>query len=262
MRAWIFSDIHLEFDKAFKWPRIPDADVCICAGDITDGGIVPSIEWLVANVLQSMPVVFIPGNHEFYRSSVKEGLESGYAAMRRHKDFYLLDGDWVEFDDCRIVGATLWTDFNLVGVSKLSMYEAKEKMTDYKRIKLSKSPFKRFTPEDSRSLHREALYNIDQFYRSPSDKPTVVVTHHAPSILSVPRGYLRDPLTPAFTSNLLLQILEYRPVLWVHGHIHTPCDYRVGDTRIVCNPLGYPGEPSRETFNHNLVIDIAKLARS
>lgn len=261
MKAWIFSDLHLEVDGSLNLPPPPEADVCICAGDVADGGIVRSIDWLAANLLPSMPVVFVPGNHEFYRAAVKEGLVAGYAAMKRLQDFYLLDGDWVEFGDCRIVGATLWTDFKVSGVSNSAMLEAREKLNDFRRIKLSKTPFRRFTPEESYSLHREALYNIDQFYREHSDKPTVVVSHHAPSLMSVPTQYLRDPLTPAFASDLVLQILEYRPALWVHGHIHAQFDYRVGSTRVVCNPLGYPGEPSRETFNPSLVIDLAELAK-
>jgi hypothetical protein len=28
----------------------------------------------------------------------------------------------------------------------------------------------------------------------------------------------------------------------VHGHTHSPFDYQVGATRIVCNPKGYSGE--------------------
>jgi predicted phosphodiesterase len=30
--------------------------------------------------------------------------------------------------------------------------------------------------------------------------------------------------------------------VWIHGHTHTPCQYVVGDTRVICNPIGYPRE--------------------
>ena len=32
------------------------------------------------------------------------------------------------------------------------------------------------------------------------------------------------------------------PKLWIHGHSHDRCDYLLGKTRVVGNPLGYPNE--------------------
>ena len=261
MKVWIFSDLHLEMEQTSDWFRLPDADLCICAGDVADQGIVPSINWLTYNVLPCMPVVFVAGNHEFYGSSIRESLVAAYEEAKQHDGFYLLDGDSVEFDKFRVVGATLWTDFELHGLSKLAKLDAQDQLNDYKRIKLSKRPFKRFTPTESQYLHREALIDIDNFYRSTSVKPTVVVSHHAPSLMSVPREFLNDPLTPAFASSLEMRILQYQPLLWVHGHVHSPSDYLIGKTRVVCNPLGYPGEPSRKTFNPSLVIDLDELAK-
>ena len=37
-------------------------------------------------------------------------------------------------------------------------------------------------------------------------------------------------------------IEERQPALWVHGHTHDSCDYRVGNTRVICNPRGYENE--------------------
>ena len=37
MKAWIFSDIHLEIDPDFNLTGIPEADVCICSGDLRAG---------------------------------------------------------------------------------------------------------------------------------------------------------------------------------------------------------------------------------
>jgi len=30
--------------------------------------------------------------------------------------------------------------------------------------------------------------------------------------------------------------------VWIHGHSHDRCDYLLGKTRVVANPLGYPNE--------------------
>jgi len=37
-------------------------------------------------------------------------------------------------------------------------------------------------------------------------------------------------------------ILEHKPNVWIHGHLHNTTLYKIGDTRIICNPLGYPYE--------------------
>jgi len=51
-----------------------------------------------------------------------------------------------------------------------------------------------------------------------------------------------DAINPAFASDLENLILEFQPELWIHGHIHTACDYTIGKTRVICNPRGYPSE--------------------
>ncbi len=87
--------------------------------------------------------------------------------------------------------------------------------------------------------------------------PTVVVTHHLPALTSVAKRYANDPLNPAFASRLEDVIEKYRPELWIHGHTHVPCDYELFDTRIVCNPGGYPGENRRFEFKDDLVVSVS-----
>lgn len=261
MRAWIFSDLHLEFEPSFDQLRIPEADVCLCAGDVLDGGVARSIEWLGTKVAPHMPVVFVAGNHEFFRSSIKEGLAAGYEAANRYENVFLLDGDVLLLNGFRFVGATLWTDFMLFGDPRLPTSAAKEQLNDYKQIKFSKTPFKKFTPRESQGLHFTARNYIDQVLWTPSKKPTIVLSHHAPSIMSVAKEFLRDPLTPAFASSLEPNILEYEPLLWVHGHMHHSSDYQIGKTRVICNPRGYPDEPS-PNFDPVLVVDLAEMANA
>jgi Icc-related predicted phosphoesterase len=262
MRAWIFSDLHLEVDAGFRLMEVPDADVCICAGDILDGGVVASITWLGEHVARHMPVVFVPGNHEYYRASIKEGLANGYKLAEGYNDLFLLDGDSVILNGYQFIGATLWTDFGLHNEPRLAMNIAREELNDYQRIKLSKTPFKKFTPQESLRLHHVAAVDIANVYTTRSKMPTVIVSHHAPSMLSVPRHFLKDALTPSFASRFEYRILSYEPLLWVHGHIHSPSDYMIGQTRVVCNPLGYPSEDSRRTFIPNLVVDLAELVKA
>jgi hypothetical protein len=43
--------------------------------------------------------------------------------------------------------------------------------------------------------------------------------------------------------------------LWIHGHTHVKLDYKILNTRIVCNPLGYPNEQHVENY-FPMVIDV------
>lgn len=49
---------------------------------------------------------------------------------------------------------------------------------------------------------------------------------------------------------------KYGPELWIHGHTHVPCDYELLDTRIVCNPRGYPGEKHDSRFQAGLIVEV------
>ena len=71
----------------------------------------------------------------------------------------------------------------------------------------------------------------------------VVVTHHMPHPRSVALRFAHSALNRYFLHDLSHLVDRGRMKLWVHGHTHDPMDYEVNaDTRVVCNPLGYPGE--------------------
>lgn len=65
-------------------------------------------------------------------------------------------------------------------------------------------------------------------------------THHAPSPRSLPHNYGQGILSAAYASNLDLLVANPQVKLWIHGHIHAQHDYYIGNTRVVCNPRGYP----------------------
>ncbi|NEI50531.1 hypothetical protein GR217_22870 [Rhizobium leguminosarum] len=255
MRAWVFSDLHLEMGASANL-EVPKADICICAGDIADGGVVASVRFLGELVAPFMPVVFVPGNHEYYRASFIEGIRAGVEEARKYDGVFLLDREAISINDVHIIGATLWTDFALFGNPRLAMLAADGALNDYRKIKLSKQPYRRFTTHFAMAEHFKARECIDTCLSASIDFPTIVVTHHAPSILSVSREYIDDPLTPSFASNLERMVLRHQPRLWVHGHLHNSSDYRIGSTRVICNPRGLPGESSSKTFNPKLVVEV------
>jgi len=70
----------------------------------------------------------------------------------------------------------------------------------------------------------------------------VVVTHHLPAFDSVPARFARSAMNAFFVCDMAAHVRERQPKLWIHGHSHDRCDYLLGKTRVVANPLGYPNE--------------------
>ena len=52
-----------------------------------------------------------------------------------------------------------------------------------------------------------------------------------------------DLLSAAFASNLEYLFERYPNIkLWCHGHVHNSVDYKLGNARVIANPLGYGNE--------------------
>ncbi|MHA6643653.1 metallophosphoesterase [Mesorhizobium sp. A623] len=260
MKIWILSDLHLEVAKLRQPLEIPEADVCICAGDLMpDPG--KGVEWLAQHVARTMPVIYIAGNHEFYRGAIKEGLASGRAASSKQPRVHFLENDSVVIGSVRFVGATLWTDYKIMGGSpEVAMFHAKTRMNDYKMIAKQKKPWERFRPEFAFRIHQDSRQFIMKTMEEETELPVVVVTHHLPSKQSFHVRYGSDLLNAAYGSDLESVIENGRPALWVHGHIHDSTDYLIGDTRVVCNPRGYVDE--NRGFDPAFVVEVDSPAPS
>ena len=60
-----------------------------------------------------------------------------------------------------------------------------------------------------------------------------------------------------FVCHMAAHVRERQPKLWIHGHSHDRCDYRLVQTRVVANPPGYPKElRSREAFEPEFQIEV------
>ena len=156
----------------------------------------------------------------------------------------------------RFLGSTLWTDLRLDTWSlKDAMRSARRSMNDYRRIRRRASGKHKYVrATDLLALHRASRAWLDGHLAQPHAGPTVVVTHHAPHPASLPApGF---DLAHCYASDLSPLIDARQPDLWVHGHLHSRADYRIGATRIVCNPRGHIEEVSATTFDPSFTIDI------
>lgn len=246
MKLHILSDLHTEF-ASFD-PPATDADVVVLAGDIGVGH--GGIAW-AAEVFGDSKVMYVPGNHEYFGRDIGFAAELAGAAP---DTICVLDNEQTVIDEVRFLGCTLWTDFELHGEAHAwtAREHARRSIEDYSAITKGN---RRLTPEDTVALHAVSRDWLEEQLARPFDGATVVVTHHLPAMPSIARRYTDSPLNPAFASRLEDVIEAYGPTLWIHGHTHVPCDYRIFDTRVVCNPRGYPSE-AVDGFRPDLVVAV------
>jgi Icc-related predicted phosphoesterase len=256
MRLQILSDLHVDAGGLHRLQLAPAVDVVIVAGDVC-AGTEAGFQVLRQHVPATTPIIVVLGNHEFYGAGYAKELAHA-RALAPTRNIYALENDAVTIGNVRFVGATLWTDYELFGADNRDdcMRTAAMGLNDHRLIGLSTGGFsdRRFQPLDARALHQHSRAYLDQTLATPHAGPTVVVTHHAPHGHSVAAQYRNSLLTAAFVSDLSELIEARQPHLWVHGHTHTSFDYRVGNTRIICNPAGYGAE--NPAFNPALIVEV------
>ncbi len=248
MRLHVLSDLHLEFGP-YQPPPVA-ADVVVFAGDFHPGGrgLEQLLEWF-----PGVPVLVVAGNHEYYGRKIPK-LTDQLMASHQGPHLRFLERSRVELGDCTFLGTTLWTDFELGHDRQGALAEAAHHMNDYRKIRVSPS-YRRLTPSDTRRLHQDSIAWLRAECAAAAGRKLVVITHHAPSGLSLPPERLNDPLAPAYASPLDDFVVACGAVLWVHGHIHHASDYRIGGTRVLANPRGYVPEiiPG---FDPSFVVEI------
>lgn len=258
-KLWIWSDTHFESGNSLFPGPAPEHDVCIVPGDLN---YLPwAIDSLKSGEFGNGTTIYVPGNHETYRQESMEGAERLAEQNVKNSSVFLANPGEYVFDGTRFLGCTLWTDYALFGNVSKALRAAEIGMTDHRMIRTeagarpgSTVPFR---PTLTLERHTRELRWLESKLAEPFDGPTVVISHHLPSLKSVPERFNEDPLTPSFASALDWLIENYQPDLWIHGHTHDSCDYNIGKTRVLCNPMGYHNEPN-PAFKWDLVVEIVE----
>lgn len=247
MKIQIISDLHQEFGTTEL--NFDNADVVILAGDTNLG--TKGIEW-VKTKIKDKPVIYILGNHEYYKGYYPKTLNNIIEAAK-NTNIFVLENNRIDIDGIRFHGTTLWTDFSIFGNPMHYGIICQGKMNDYKMIRRDPSYSKMRTIDIFR-IHNYSKIWLQESLEESTSCTNIVITHHAPSLMSVPEEYKTDPITAAYASNLEDIILKYQPKYWIHGHIHTPVKYDIGDTKIICNPHGYIDE-KYNGYEKELIIE-------
>lgn len=271
MNITLVSDLHLDIGG---FQEMPGGDVLILAGDICEAkelnkefhstkaldrtpGAFPCHDFFEFEVPKYKKVFYVMGNHEHYRGrfdKTKALLES-----MMPPNVTILENDTVEYEGVVFMGATLWTNLN--NGDSLTMYHLKHMMNDYKVIQNHYNDtglYHKLVPEYTFRTHVKTMQYLRLMLSMHRDKPVVVITHHAPSFASVPEYHKHDHLmNGGYASDLSEDILNNENIrVWVHGHMHDPVDYKIGETRVLSNPRGYPSETDSNGFMPGMYFEV------
>lgn len=285
MKIQIMSDLHLEFRDPM-WFSNDDADVLILGGDIFVAdyfrrnprrGLVADKNVNDLNEVMITPqgyakdvekwrmflkhcsdnwknVIYLMGNHEHYKGRWERTGNIMREEIQHYPNIHFLDKDKIVIDGITFLGASLWTDMKRG--DPLVMASAKEFMNDYKAIGhlTDDCQWRKLQPKVTYLENIQTVAWLKN--RVKEDGEYVICTHHAPSWQSIHENYIREPISNYYFTNNLDDLIFDNPKikLWTHGHVHNSWDYKIGETRVICNPLGYPGE--RTGFDPNLVVEI------
>jgi Icc-related predicted phosphoesterase len=230
MKLQIMSDLHFEMhaDGGASLIRELDptgVDLLVLAGDIT---MARNLDDLLS-VFQPLAkkyrhILYVPGNHEYYKSSPRQVGRNLVELAKEIPAVLMPQNEVVVIDGQRFIVGTMWFRPDPMGeVNKRFMH-------DFSLIK----EFEPWVYDQNTSFEKTLATQLEA--------GDVVVTHHLPAMESVPPRFEGSATNAYFVCDMSSYVHEHQPKLWIHGHTHNRCDYLLGKTRVVANPLGYPSE--------------------
>jgi predicted phosphohydrolase len=253
---------------------MPGGDVLILAGDICEAkslrnefhqtklldrvpGAFPCYDFFQYVVPKYKKVFYVMGNHEHYRGRFDKTL--GELRSMMPDNVTILDKECFEYEGVLFLGATLWTDMNKG--DPMTVHVVKNMMNEYKCVQNfypAKNLYYKLTPEATVEDFRKTIQYFKFMLSEKKDMPVVVITHMAPSFASVNEKYLREGCSNGGYASELSELILDNPQIkvWVHGHMHDPVDYMIGDTRVLANPRGYLPWEADNGFEPGLYFEV------
>ena len=256
-RIQVVSDLHFDSNPwCVPW-LAEGAEAVVVAGDTCEG-VEKAFAYLRAAFPRPMPILTVLGNTAFHGRVLIEERQRAKELAPRY-GITLLENNAAFLGGVRFVGGTMWTDYALDGseTQRDTMRAAMDRMADHRRTTLCTVPCQHsFTPRHALALFRISTAYIAGALTEDWGMPTVVVTHHAPSARSLSPKLKADHLAGAFASRLDSMVRGSGAAVWIHGHVHASRDYRLGRTRVVCNPRGR--DQQNPAFDPTLVIEVPR----
>ncbi len=237
MKVAYGSDFHFEFydfsttcDMINSWEFDEDTDILVIAGDL-DVGAKNVIYWLNRIYrTHGIYIVYVPGNHEFYQSSINE---QSQIFNHYSRNFTILSpSSSLITSDIKFVGVTGWCDgsFQFCNPVIHRQYNDFYQISDFAHEHLILGIHERKKLQDTiKSSH---IYSA-----------VVVVTHMMPIPECIPTRFVGNQLNACFTNDWRHLMRECSNIThWICGHSHDKNHVTYQNTEILMNPYGYPNE--------------------
>ena len=247
MRVKLLSDLHMEGCN-FRY-EYNQEDILILAGDI-------HTQYRHNEILNQIPeqvkILFVPGNHEYYGCQFEPVNDYLKELEVEYPNFQLLMNESVELGDIQFFGGTMFTDFELYGITEAWFVKnaAKDMIADFEYIKHNG---RKWTSTDHVEQFRIFERELACWLKLTEGKKRVVISHFMPTEQLTNPKFANSKLNPYFTCDME-RYMGWEGH-WVCGHGHNSADIMIGDTRVIMNPRGY-GTENRSGFNKNLIIEI------
>lgn len=282
MKIRYVSDLHLEFLENFPIIRSNDIDHDKYASAINDnlisdnnlideeidldinakvlvlaGDIGNPYQDLYENFLVDVSkngdfdkIFMITGNHEYYaHGNTIEDTNihiKNLINVNNLENVIFLDNDYYIHGRFRFVGTTLWSNITKGHKTKY-LTNCFFQIKDFKKEEIG-------LPAAVSNYNALFAKNYLFLENIPNDDLTnVFITHHLPTFHAVDPQYRDSKANQCFASSCE-KLMRNNTKYWFYGHTHTPSDLTVNGTRLLCNPIGYPGENDFPNMNKTITL--------
>lgn len=262
MKIYFSSDLHADLNNnSYKnniLPHDSKSSIFVLAGDVNT-----HLQGKVALELFNEAcsyysehfkyVLCVMGNHDYYGSDLKT------IRPKNYKNVFILNHEsYLEIEDCLVFGDTFWSGMHKLCFDQVEKYILQTGNRDFQNIRYGCDVFankmflKYWTPDDMIRHHHLAVIHLFDFMKIRHDKK-IVITHFSPSHKGITPEFSTSLFNDYFHANMDDYIRDSDIKYWIHGHTHQSLDYYIGNTNIVCNPMGYK---QYEKTNYNPLRNI------
>lgn len=246
MKAFIISDIHLEFytknqiETAVSIPIIKRATGCeilIIAGDLTISKQLDKLDLFLSQIKNNFThIIYVLGNHDYYYADFNICEKLHLNIISKYNNVHLLNNSHITINDRKIIGTTLFTG------DRYDIY-----------MKIFSSNMSDFHVIGGWNVDKmNDVFDINYRYLSSNiDDNSIVITHHLPLNQCISPKFKSSDLNRYFAVNIP-ELVE-RTSVWIYGHTHDYANFKFRNCELFCNPMGYPEE---HTKIQNYIIEV------
>jgi DNA repair exonuclease SbcCD nuclease subunit len=269
---YYISDLHLEHWQLLKKQTIVDkiisdvkefeVDILVLAGDVDEGlEIQRTLLSFLRRLPVSIPLIYIPGNHEYYgssgdfskRLSLSRELKKDSTELRT----FIKDHKFFMIEDCEVhlihgiyfTGLMGWID------ETYKQIHFRDRTPEFFLMRKSNSDFTHILNyqktlergKEDFAILKAKLKELQKqqdllLHKGKKRKPVVVISHFIPCKELIPPLYMTSKINGCFYNDWIDTIKDLSIDHWIYGHTHTSTEEEIHGIKFHCNPLGYPFE--------------------